>query len=700
LLHLLQKFDLLLLYEENRGENERLFLVPSMLPVETKPTFDVDNGPQFFLVFCEQPIDGELSFDEASKGFLPEGLFSRLLKKAVNWWQHTGTGPVQEGMKPAFSRDWAQLSFGDHNFILELFDFEERQQMIRVQLLVENPELVVERITDMLEEIRSECMAQLEYFVAVHVPEAEDTLISLDRVRKTIGEGAMHLYIGKPGKGRKQQRLERAKFQLWCPPDVEDHYDIFISYRQTNESMNRAGDTVFARMLFDCLSKFVFGKEGRRLKVFLDTKRLLGGLSWKQGFIDGLKKTTVFMPIVSKAALEPMSIGAGFNSTMDGNDWCDNVLLEWKLGLEMLEMEDHPLKAIFPIMVGSEDPTAAHKMCDFFAEAKMVKLAAGVSKKTDAELLRVLTGANTTVGMGVAQTKERLLEQLGVKAWDPESTHGVGRATRSHWDIHAGCAKQVFQVLVKAIERESTGEAPAAKVPTRTKKGFRASAVSVSEAILGEGKLLKLSTGAFKRWQSRYFVVAGHNLKYASTQETVIASPKATVDLNALEGCVITRGTFLSLNFIDGMALELQAATMEEAEGWHELLAGFAPESGERKSSLIQSLEHYAPRKGTLVFGRKGSSEVVSLPSVDCGAPPMAPAPAAATAPAPAPAPASELSVLLTSLKLSDYHPALVAEGYDEVEDVHDMGMEELVEIGMLKGHAKRLLKHFGSGGN
>ena len=79
-------------------------------------------------------------------------------------------------------------------------------------------------------------MAQLQYFVAVQVPEAEDILISLDRVRKTIGEGGMHLYIGK---GLKQQRLERASFELWCPPDVEDHYDIFISYRQTDELTSR-----------------------------------------------------------------------------------------------------------------------------------------------------------------------------------------------------------------------------------------------------------------------------------------------------------------------------------------------------------------------------------------------------------------------------------------------------------------------------
>jgi hypothetical protein len=51
----------------------------------------------------------------------------------------------------------------------------------------------------------------------------------------------------------------------------------------------------------------------------------------------------------------------------------------------------------------------------------------------------------------------------------------------------------------------------------------------------------------------------------------------------------------------------------------------------------------------------------------------------------------------LASLKLNEYHAALVAEGYDEVGDVQDMRMEELVEMGMKKGHAKRLLKHFSS---
>jgi hypothetical protein len=119
-----------------------------------------------------------------------------------------------------------------------------------------------------------------------------------------------------------------------------------------------------------------------------------------------------------------------------------------------------------------------------------------------------------------------------------------------------------------------------------------------------------------KRWQQRYFVVAGHYLKYADSEEAVIASPKATVDLDALRGCTITRGAFLKLTFDDNMALDLQAATPEEADCWHDVLANFAPKDSERKSDLMQSLEHYAPRKGTLVFERKGSaSGPSSVPS-------------------------------------------------------------------------------------
>jgi hypothetical protein len=256
---------------------------------------------------------------------MPEGFFPRLLKKAANWHQYTATG----GMKPVLYRNWAKLAFGEHVFVLELL---QEERVIRVQLLVQNPTLVVERLAQMVGEIRAECMAKLESLVAVCIePEGGGAsgngsinlngsiFVSLKAIEQTIGEKGQHeLWIGK---GIAQRSLPAARFRLWCPPAVEAAYDVFISYRQ-------ASDTEFARMLFDCLSRFVFGKRGRRLRVFLDSERLLDGLSWKQGFIDGLTKTTVFVPIVSKGCLEPMSQLDPAN----GKDWCDNVLLGKRVG--------------------------------------------------------------------------------------------------------------------------------------------------------------------------------------------------------------------------------------------------------------------------------------------------------------------------------------------------------------------------------
>ena len=254
-------------------------------------------------------------------------------------------------------------------------------------------------------------------------------------------------------------RKEKESFLLWCPPDVEETYDIFISYRQ-------ASDTVHARLLYDCLSKFVWGREGRRLRVFLDRERLLPGYSWKEGFVEGLKRSTIMVPIVSKGALEPMSLANNFNPG-NGEDWCDNVLLEWKLGLNLVQMDEYPLQAIYPIMVGSEDLTQKYKMKNFFAEISSLKFADTASAATDAELRRWLPNAVETLGLSVSDTKARLLESQGVKAWDAQATHGKD-VSATHFDMHAGCAARVFEVLKRELSLQRVPASPGAGTTTPT----------------------------------------------------------------------------------------------------------------------------------------------------------------------------------------------------------------------------------------
>ena len=88
---------------------------------------------------------------------------------------------------------------------------------------------------------------------------------------------------------------------------------VFISYRV-------ASDRELARRLYDELSALTIEETGQKLRVYLDQQRLEDGQRWDSGFMEGLAKSWVFVPIVSVGSVRPMlELDAG-------SDWCDNVL--------------------------------------------------------------------------------------------------------------------------------------------------------------------------------------------------------------------------------------------------------------------------------------------------------------------------------------------------------------------------------------
>jgi hypothetical protein len=105
-------------------------------------------------------------------------------------------------------------------------------------------------------------------------------------------------------------------------------------------------------------------------------------------------------------------------------------------------------------MVGTLNGDGA--MNDFFTDTAAVRLSAAASVVTDAELVRVLPEASVTVGAGVGETKRMLLECLGLKAWDPQSTHGKA-VTAGEWRMHEGCATQIHRLLCR-VERSGGKE--------------------------------------------------------------------------------------------------------------------------------------------------------------------------------------------------------------------------------------------------
>ena len=82
--------------------------------------------------------------------------------------------------------------------------------------------------------------------------------------------------------------------------------------------------------LHDILSGVTLDETGQKMRVYLDQTRLEeDGQRWDSGFMTGLAQSWVFVPIVSVGSVAPM-VGLS-----EGEDWVDNVLLEFTSALEL-----------------------------------------------------------------------------------------------------------------------------------------------------------------------------------------------------------------------------------------------------------------------------------------------------------------------------------------------------------------------------
>ena len=129
---------------------------------------------------------------------------------------------------------------------------------------------------------------------------------------------------------------------------------VFLSYRA-------ASDQKLVEQLYNRLLAL-------KLRVWWDVKCLKPGQPWEDGFADGLFASSVFVPVLSKAAL------ASF-ARLEAGSRCDNVLLEHLLALE--QWERGKIRAIFPLFVGeAQDGTTG--LSNFFATGGLPSCQAGI----------------------------------------------------------------------------------------------------------------------------------------------------------------------------------------------------------------------------------------------------------------------------------------------------------------------------------
>eukprot|EP01047_Picozoa_sp_COSAG01_P047861 COSAG01_NODE_4611_length_4879_cov_9.632845_3_plen_851_part_01 len=343
LLQLMAKFGLI-----TPQRQRSVFLVPSLLrdansdalyaqaAAARAPARDCQHTAYF--VFCLRDHDGAALIADDSLcdmqqlnelGFLPNGLFPRVVGKCVAWSQST------HGAAPTLNSSNCIFAFGGDRFMLnELPD----RNAIRLVLFQDNV-VACERVAALIKDVLAECMPHLCYQIMLPAPALDPTavdttgyppredgyLVPLELVRVAAStEGS----AGGIWTGHKQslQHELQSEYSLWLPSVGKlQSYDIMLSYRHAAKK-----DTACALKLFDgCGSDdFVFGERRRNLRVFLDRVRLSVGSRFMEDIMHAMLHSRVICPVVSASAtlrMETMTAKPEAMPTSTFSIWIEGI---------------------------------------------------------------------------------------------------------------------------------------------------------------------------------------------------------------------------------------------------------------------------------------------------------------------------------------------------------------------------------------
>jgi hypothetical protein len=177
-------------------------------------------------------------------------------------------------------------------------------------------------------------------------------------------------------------------------------WDVFISYRV-------ASDAKIAEALHSERTKL-------GLRVFYDKVCLRTGQEWRDGFFDGLVKSRLFLPIISRGAIKTVDAS---NNNVWGN-WealtassgCDNVLLEHRAALECRDRG--LLEAVVPLFVGDETAPPSGIRGEYFKGGCEPKPADVVVASVEAELISQLDRAGLGTPYANNVTSKKVFELI------------------------------------------------------------------------------------------------------------------------------------------------------------------------------------------------------------------------------------------------------------------------------------------------
>jgi len=472
-LHLMVKFGLIVplqiaeqVYGVSKSHRMNEFLVPALLPslseapeqdkTAVRHSSEYTNTCLFGFSCSNRLVDSScVTFsDTTNLGFLPRGLFERLICKAVEWCRETSA--VQSLQSQPLFQDAAVLVFGNQKFRMRAF---HDKNVIEVNFTAGNPLAVHQRLSEQLQQILDECMKSLRFFTLLPYPAARHStdgddannsvlsskhLISLEYLRAMAKK---HTGLNSPTGEHllsKQQVVEQ--YGSWIVDDtLRNEYDVFISYRWG------AMDSKYTERLRDRFSTYNVGEENRAVSVFLDNKRLRDGRNFVDDFARALVNSLIIVPVVSTDALQRMRLHDPYQK--------DHALMEWFMALECFHSADSRVTRVLPVLFGSRDGSS-DAIGNLFAEGVIESLPELFPKESIRTALALLEANGVTPRFGVSTYTVRSIVSelkaiLGFCAWtapDPSCVvaHSATRIFESLQEVLEEGPKKVQQRQMKA----------------------------------------------------------------------------------------------------------------------------------------------------------------------------------------------------------------------------------------------------------
>jgi hypothetical protein len=258
----------------------------------------------------------------------------------------------------------------------------------------------------------------------------------LARVRSREGRNLLsRLLHREPGKRPSMARVLAHPFVTGRPasrlPGEPPTYDVFLSYR-------KASDEARAAALAERLTAV-------GLSVWWDV-RLVPGQHWLSGFCGALAACRVFVPIVSRGAVNACDDATGVPIT--SRNWAsltsssplDSVLLEWRLAAEL--REQGLVQGVCPILIGDADAGGTHG--HFFTQG----CAPAVPRIAVAAVEEVLAAQLEALGLGAPMTAG---EGASVAATWAVTTSHQGVVAQGSTDEVLGRAVETVVACVRAL---------------------------------------------------------------------------------------------------------------------------------------------------------------------------------------------------------------------------------------------------------